>query len=433
MIPSHSINPTLDGRGIGLYRSLLSHKILSNMVRIEKIHATEPDFYCYACFQNPDAPLKHSTAWNFSSLVSAAEDNQLANRALIKMVEKYSLFSLDSCNYIHKTVGELGGNRFSLKDTLRLIDPTLLQQDPNLINKPFGWVSAENITHRYNAQIPAQFLYPAYYGEITYETSLEEPYLLGQYQIINGSAASFNRDTSLRYALYEAVERDAFTNMYVMQLVPAAVVVPDRYRRLRQIIETMRTYSMEVQLFDLTLDIKPSTFLALIVDPRSGAIALSYGCSAGFTIEDAMIQAVEKAYAQRVGWQLTHNNMQSPVLFTLLPEEIHIGGSHLPKGAIIPKRVFSRLCHFFNKPLTAVHTGVDLVKDDKDAVEAIIKELKRSGYEAWAREVTDSLFEKYEISVYKVFIPGLQEVVYDNGRGVISSRLRKVQRFLHEK
>lgn len=415
-----------------LYKNLEIDKILERGARfilenpkiIEQIYRVplyndDPKTYQYICILRDRFKSKDSVAGGTSF------DKK---RALLKVIgetiERYTLSINDHAKLRNKkTYNALlksGRKVINPQKFISFSDEQLKRfRFPNkesLGNIPFRWTEAKSLTSNHKkCLIPAQLVFAPYLHEKS-EWLLRLP-------SSNGTAAGQSVEDALYRSICEVVERDAFMIHYLNKLKsPKFDLNSIKDIHIREIINQLRRYNLNLCLLDLTTDIMISVVGAIIIDKSGKGPAICLGLKAGLDLRENIVGAIEEALMVR-SWirdEFAYRNpdykrskiiqkVEDRANFWFSREKIKLLNFWLNNKAI--KK--------FRKP--GKHQII------KNRLKKVARLLKLNNLEVYYVDITTNQIKKYGFRVVKVLIPDLQPLFLDeNYRYLGANRLYQV-------
>jgi ribosomal protein S12 methylthiotransferase accessory factor len=220
--------------------------------------------------------------------------------AIGEAIERYCACHLDPDSFISATFAELA---------TPALDPRscVLYSEGQYASEGFpyrrfddrarlAWTPARCLPSSEEILVPASFVY------LDYPFSDATEYLATPTS--NGLAAGPDLPTAILSGLYELVERDGFLIHWSNQLPAPRVDLSDQGGIVRSILTHFRRCGVEVQVYDVTVDIPIPIMMGLVID-RSGrtpAAAVGLGCNLdpAEALRKALMEACQ-VYAGEIG------------------------------------------------------------------------------------------------------------------------------------
>jgi len=203
-------------------------------------------------------------------------------KALAETVERYALGNKQS-SLMFRSYSELSS---------QAVDPSLWVnytkiEDAQFLEKvrntPTNWNCAKNLISQQDVLVPAQLVYVPYYFE-TGELQLRDP-------VSTGAAFGISSEDALKRGMIECIERDAFMIRYFKRDRVPKVTHPV----LEELFPYFARYQLELNIFDLTTDLKIPVMLATIKDKTGIGPAIAAGLKADESQLNAALGAMLEA------------------------------------------------------------------------------------------------------------------------------------------
>lgn len=316
-----------------------------------------------------------------------SEENALM-RCLGEAMERCSLYSYDNNEVKGDEVGNL--RKISIKE--------FPASDRISCGAKIGWTGVTDIIHKKTLYAPAQLVY------LNYQKQRGEQYI--DCPVSTGAACGEDEEEVLLKGVYEVVERDAIMCGFLLKKVHAQIDINTiASPKIQKIYEHFLRYKIRWLLFDVQQDIPIPTYMSLLIDETGMGPALCAGSKAGFNAESAIIASAEEAAMGRI-WLRYATIMQ-------------------PKRSSGPVR--SRMDHglywsdmthlkeiqwLLNTPM------LPMAINDKDVsipsqLDRAIRILQEQYYNVYYKDISYPLFKEQGYTIYKVIIPGMQSLYFD--------------------
>lgn len=346
--------------------------------------------------------------------VSFTSHEESLLKCLVESGERISLF----CYRKEKMI-------FSSFDSLRenALDPFLYSKEKSIRNKEFGWVRGYNLTQNTESLIPATLVYVNYFKDV------KEPFLTTP--ISTGAAGGFDHISTLLRGIYEVIERDTFMTVYLTGAIPPRLdLFKLKNNQIREIVNLCRRYKLELCVYDITNDLNIPSFLSLLIDKSGYGPAVSAGAKSHMNISEAIIGSIAESFLGRLlirkimhGQKSTHKLTNFLLMKTA--EERGLFWSSMAR--------FNDLRYLFSNRSKVLPNNSFLYKSDEQ-LKRVIRALKSKGFDIYYKDITLDIFRKLNLSVYKVIIPGLQPLYFnESNKELIMERLKCVSGFFGRK
>lgn len=279
------------------------------------------------------------------------------------------------------------------------------------------WVPGRSLITETDLFVPAPLVY------LSYTPASEESHIV--HAVSSGLACAMSRDEAILKGIYEVIERDAFIITWQNCLSRPRLTMAES-SWLNQIIhKRFRSFGLEIELFDLTLDIPVNVVLALIVDRYGYGPAVAVGAAANLNHEIAALKALTEAAQTRFWVQ----HLVGRGYVARKPEDIRSFEDHV-------------VAYFRKESLRYVdflllnRRSQNLVEQIKfesarEELDLCLKILRQNDLECVVVDLTTSDVQPLGFHVVKVIIPGLQDIHSDERYKLLGGqRLYQVPRKL---
>ena len=377
----------------------------------------------------------------FSSIANAGkaggggEDLEVALAATLgEAVERYSMLFYDKSEMVFSAYQELGSLQkyaippeharlLSREQLLRREGATRLQyfDVDSKIHWQWGW----SLTADEPRLVPASLVY------LHYRYDRDEARIGGNAS--SGLAAGLSLETAILSGLYEVIERDAFTMSWLHRRVGRRIEVdePRLLARLREDFHVERP-DVQLQLYDITLDIPVTCLFALMRRPAEWGPALCVASVARLNPVDAVQKCLRE-----LGQGLSYLRYLQAQMKDWEPREDHSDlvsfDHHFLLYNVRPDLVERALAHCDEQTaqvaLSALPKGSSgRVKGD---IEKVIQALQQANLEAVVVDITTEDVLEAGFRVVRVIAPGLLPMHGDHNLPYLGvSRLFDVPRRL---
>ncbi len=168
----------------------------------------------------------------------------------------------------------------------------------NIISSRYKWWRCFDFINKRDVYVPAQTIFLTH--GFTNEARLH-------FESISTGAAFGKVDdlNTLKRGFLEVIERDAFITAYLTKRnVPEIIDMPIK---IKELVEYVGRYNLEVKVFDITTDLKIPVFMVLIIDRTSMGPAISIGTKAGYDYQETIIETIFEALRPRAYERLKFN------------------------------------------------------------------------------------------------------------------------------
>lgn len=321
--------------------------------------------------------------------------------ALAEGLERYSLATFSSAQFIWATANELGKDALDL-DTLPRCSPTELAHSrvPLVLpdkSRRIRWVRGLSLFKGRPCWVPVVLAY-SHAGYAVPEERFWFP-------ISTGCAAHVSYQRALLGGIDEAVERDMISILWLQKLALPRIeidVVPaplaSYWERYRQAFS-----GLEYFFFDATSDLGVPTVYALQIAPYSTRVRTLVACATGMTIAEALGKVICDLAAFRNTFRKDWPTPQSWDDFT---ELLH--------GAVFMARADSAVAFQFllqsgrSKRLSEFQN----TQSENAALKAVTATLMQKGMDVYVIDITTDEAILAGMRVLRVIIPGLQPLSF---------------------
>jgi ribosomal protein S12 methylthiotransferase accessory factor len=321
--------------------------------------------------------------------------------ALAEGLERYSLATFSSEQFIWATASELGEDALDL-DTLPVCSPAELAHPRAPLVLPdksrrIRWVRGLSLFEGRPIWLPVVLAY----SHVGYAVPEERFW----FPISTGCAAHVSYQRALVGGIYEAVERDIISILWLQQLALPRIeidVVPaplaPYWERYEQAFS-----GLEYLFFDATSDLGVPTVYALQIAPHSMRVRTLVACATGMTIVEALGKVICDLAAFRHAFRKDWPTPQSWDDFT---ELLH--------GAVFMARADSAGAFQFllqssrSKRLSEFQHA----QTENAALQAVVKNLMQKRMDVYVIDITTDEAILAGMRVLRVVIPGLQPLSF---------------------
>lgn len=303
------------------------------------------------------------------------------------------------------------------------LDVTLYLNDDEIKKKSFGWVKGINLYNNSSCLIPAQLVYYNYIREP------EEPYL--SEMISTGAAGGFDFENTLLRGIYEIIERDAFMTVYLTKArIPKIDLTTIQDKTIQNILEIVKRYQLEIEVFDLTNNLQIPSFLSVLVDRTGLGPSISLGLKSSLNPKTAIIGSMEESFHTRP-WMKREviNRQKNKFKFKL--KKIN---TLLERGLLwTSPGMIKSLGFLFNQPKTR-HKYNFKKLSSKEELKNILKTLKNHKVPAFYTDITIKDFRKINYLTLKAILPTLQPLfLHESHREIRWKRVEEISYYFGQK
>jgi thiazole/oxazole-forming peptide maturase SagD family component len=335
------------------------------------------------------------------------------SKAVGELLERYFSLLYRQRDFISASIQELR------KRKTLFIDPALLSVkfSPEQYHKfprrtfdetsTFYWVKGISVTRNKPALIPAQLVF------WNYKLMPGEPIL--QQTTTSGNAGHFLLDRAISSALSELIERDGFLRFWLAGKAPPRVDQRSlRTAILRDRIQNVLQYQLQVEIYDVTPDFGEPSFIAAIIDESGLGPPVSLGGGCGHEdSENSIFHAIEEAIMVRHSMRYYYDEYKKygfPIIEEIMPPIAPRGLAE--RGHLWSNPEMLNVFQFFRQgPLKPLDRTIKSFQSLPSMVEKLQK--KGSAYEVYAYSAQHPLLSKLGYTVVRTIVPGLLPLYLD--------------------
>jgi ribosomal protein S12 methylthiotransferase accessory factor len=271
------------------------------------------------------------------------------------------------------------------------------------------WTAGYSLTHQAPVFVPASLVHVPYFG--FYQEQGEESIGPG---ISTGQASGYTLDEARVGGLYEVIERDAFSILWLNRL-PVARIDYESSPRLAAIYhEFFERKGLECVLYDMTSDIAVPSVLCLMIDHTKTPAMICTGGATHSSAERAAEKALVEA-AQTLQWARYLGGRDEP--FIIEPDyaniddfekHVYLYGYGNRLGAVAFLRDSERVVPLSSLQGATYATPAEELRGVRRLIEA-------RGYDVIAVDLTSIDVAECGYSVVKMIVPQMQQLEGDHG------------------
>ena len=270
------------------------------------------------------------------------------------------------------------------------------------------WTSGYSLTKGEPVYVPASLVHVPYYG--FYQQEGEESIGPG---ISTGQASGYSRDEALLSGLYEVIERDAFSILWLNRMPAPKIDIASNPRVAALYREHFERKNIECVLYDMTSDIAVPSVLCLMVDHAKSPPMICSGGASHSSPELAAQKALVEA-AQTLQWARFLGGRDEP--FIIEPEyaniddfekHVYLYGYGNKLGSVSFLRGSQRVVPLSSLPGASYDKPAAELQGVRATVEA-------KGYEVIAVDLTSVDVAECGYHVFKVIVPQMQQLEGDH-------------------
>jgi ribosomal protein S12 methylthiotransferase accessory factor len=407
-------NNPMRSKIIDLLKAVEQGNIVEDLVRIFN-YPDEPQLFRYSATignidKYSDGNKEESTASGFSF-----ESSELALlKCLVEVIERFATlrYRLSEFNY----------SRFQdLHESA--IDPALFTGLKSHQKNILAWVTGFDLLLEKKVLIPAQTVF------YNYKVKKPEPLLTSQ--VSTGAAGGLDHAGTLLRAIYEIVERDAFMGVYLAKIKaprinPESLPIPE----LDIIMKRIKRYKLEVYLIDISSDLRIPTILSVIVDRTGLGPSVSVGLKSSLSKEKAVIGSLEESLLTRP-WMRNEIITQGKNEFNIKKDSLY----RLKERGLfwISPKMIKHLRFLIDQPSVPAEFNI-FEKDVVSELEIVKQILTKHRIKTYYADISPQQFKHLGISVFKVIIPQLQPLFFQESSPEIRTlRINQIAHYYNKK
>jgi thiazole/oxazole-forming peptide maturase SagD family component len=384
---------------------------LNNQGLLESINKVE------LFYDEPKIPLYSTSFKNFIDGVgvSIKSKQEALFKSLIEAIERFATYNIENKLLVYVKTECL---------KTRVINHPILNKVNLSSGTKIACVGGYNLKNNQSVLIPAQLIYLS-------RKQIDKVILP---KLFSGSAAGFDKTTTLLRAIYEVVERDAFMTIYLNKISPRRVNLSSiRNSLTNKIVKNYRRYNLEPYLFEITNDLGIPTFLSILVDLTTKGQCFTPGGKSSLDVKEAMIGALTETHLCRSGFRYkTINNF-----YKKNRQVVSNKMKTMSERAAywFPIKMLAQINFLFQSSEIFYKISPFIIKPSYEL--ALLKEkIEKKGFQIYYVNITPPFFKKLGGYVYKVIIPGLQDVYFDEenkNKYINVTRLKQVAKYFGKK
>lgn len=152
----------------------------------------------------------------------------------------------------------------------------------NFDKRQMKWCSVQEFKDNRKRLVPARLVY---LNDDDYDPELDS------IRSTSGAALAFSYDDAVFKGLCELIERDAFFVYYLTRMTPPRIDVSNM-ERVERLIEYLSRYHLDVNLFDISLDLSPPVIMCIVIDRSGMGPAIGIGTVCGTDMEMSIFKAI---------------------------------------------------------------------------------------------------------------------------------------------
>lgn len=394
-----------------LYEEIQKLGLITKVVRMFE-YPDEPRMYRFGAYLN--STKKYSDGMDVETTASGSSFNS-ANIALFKcLMETIERFA--TMNYLKKDL--IHASFEGLKDAL---DPTLYINAEPLKRTKFCWVAGKDLLSEKSTSIPAQTIFYNY--KHNPEPQLTVP-------ISTGSAAGFDKTSTLLRCIYEIIERDAFMTIYLSKIkVPKIDLSKIKSKEVKGLIRKFSKRNLELMVFDITNDLNIPSFLGVIIDRTGIGPSISLGLKSSINKKEAIIGCIQESLQIRI-WMRNEITFANKNDFGI--EEANLASIRDRGLYWLSPNMLKHVEFLINQKPKKIIKHEPYINASAQ-LKSIKKILSEKHLQAAYVDITPKDFKKIGCFIFKVVIPQLQPLYFKENKPEIRiKRIHEVGKFFNQ-
>jgi ribosomal protein S12 methylthiotransferase accessory factor len=343
-------------------------------------------------------------------------EEEARNAALGEAIERYC------ASVVRKETLQFGSWR-ELQDRANLLHPSEVAlyadfQSATLPWTPFGedtplaWLTGESLVERQPKLVPACLVH------IPYRPSRTDEAMIGP-AISTGLACGPSLAAALLSGLYESIERDAFTIVWLNQLSAPRLILDEAWMQELLTARFLRP-NLEYFVFVLQLDIPVPTVICLIRDTNFDPPLLCIGGACRGEIRQAVLKALIEAVQ---GWNWARHERLEHGTFPPVDQFDHIR-TFESRVRLYACADMSAAVAFLLEAKEEISLSAWPPNEERPdpAIETLVGQIAAAGSDVVAIDMTAPEFSGSDWQTAKVFCPGLQQVEGDHLHRLLGGR-----------
>jgi len=275
----------LIGKKTGLIRYLLELESEADDFGVSK-------YYAYLSHTSRFAPLESSRKTG-----SAALSWQRAKAAAVgEAIERYCCSFYDVDNFVFASYSEMQDDAVAPGDFALFSEEQYSQPGFRYSrfsrNSKVNWVWGYSLIEQRSVLVPACFVYMPY-RPMSGETRIKEA-------ITTGAAAGSSLEEATLSAIYEAVERDAFTIMWLNKLpAPKVDLSSFKNQAILRFVDRVRSSNLRLVINYIATDVGIPVFFGMLVDESGNKPVVAVGAAASLDPELGILHTLEEVVQTR--------------------------------------------------------------------------------------------------------------------------------------
>lgn len=385
-------------------RKLFSEtKIFSSVSRLPFFN-DEPQLYTYSAFLKEGA---------FPSDINGGgtsfSENIAYIKAIMEAVERYALIPTqkDIKNWERKSISSLEEN--SLLEFKSILKFSQKQLESKQFKK-FSFKKSdtlksclvEDFLTGISLYFPAQFFYLPYWEK---EKILRLP-------ISTGAASGFSKTECIEKGILEIIERDQFMNSYHAKMPGEKILLKNIPTEINNLLEEYKFYKLKIHLIFLQSDIPVPTILTILEDTTNKGPLYTFGLKCSPDMKTCIRGSLEEAFHSR-RWLRYEMEMKGKKYIKEKVKDTSKITEILDRGLTWSSQVVKGNVDFWIKNNNIKE--IDLSNQNKtyNDLSDLKDILVKKKWHCFIKDFSPKELSKYNVYVYKVFIPEAHPLYLD--------------------
>lgn len=386
-----------------LFRLISERDIITDLYSRYGSYYDEPKLYSFVARLNLKKSGSEFSQNEFSGGSSFSEQRALL-RCLGETIERYALQLRDKYNLIWASYSDLerkavNPRKFilSLRHNVK-INFTQYNND----HQKMYWIGGFSLIDKKNIFLPAQLVF------VPYEFKLHEPVL--RFPTTTGAASQDSLNKSNLNGLLEVIERDAFMINYLNKLSRNIIDIEhSSNNKLKEIHEYIKRYNLDLFIVDISTDVPVYVIMSIIIDKTGLGPAVSVGLKSSLSLKDAILGSIEETlhvrpWARGVMIKNDSNIKKSKNKKSFV--------STMEERALLwsDRKSIDNIKFFLRGEKIKMK---EIKKSKTHSLKDLIQWFRQQRQDIFYVDLTPSYFQKENIYISKVIVPGFQPLYMD--------------------
>lgn len=337
---------------------------------------------------------------------------------MLEMLERYSSMVPHFKEKIFSSYNELHEEKHNLIPFSKLNSKEIIDLD-----KRMYWSEVELVNSSKKFLIPQQVMY--FDNQIL---NNENRFL---YETSNGTSLGGSETEALVYAIFEALERDAFLVHWYLKKIPRYININSiNNKESKKIITQLENYNYEVLLLDISLDVDLPIIWVLVRNKDTDAYLHIYNAAgAHYDPEDALFSALVEVgtsvqvYEKKLKDEKEKNKYLIQKPYSVKTMEDHVNYYSFKENSNAFEYIFDNYTDFENIDIN------QMVPKFEFSFQNVINHILEKHSEIYFCNMDNPILKKMNLFVSKVFIPSLQPMTFGKQNERINlNRLKNINK-----